>query len=92
MNRIASRIGAALAAAALCISAPSIGWTLDIALTNDDGWDAMGIQAVKRALVDAGHTVTLAGPLNQQSGSSAAISESELLLIRYESVFRTLKY
>jgi 5'-nucleotidase len=52
----------------------------------------MGIQAVKRALVDAGHTVTLAGPLNQQSGSSAAINESELLLIRYESVFRTLKY
>ena len=80
MNRIASRIGAALTTAALFISVPSIGWALDIALTNDDGWDAIGIQAVKRALVYAGHTVTLAGPLNQQSGSSAAINETELVI------------
>ena len=80
MARITSRIGAVLATAALFISAPSIGWALDIALTNDDGWDAMGIQAVKRALVDAGHTVTLAGPLYQQSGSSAAINETELVI------------
>lgn len=80
MSRIASRIGAALTTAALFISAPSIGWALDIALTNDDGWDAIGIQAVKRALVYAGHTVTLAGPLNQQSGSSAAINETELVI------------
>jgi 5'-nucleotidase len=89
MNRIASRLGAALTTAALFISAPSIGWALDIALTNDDGWDAIGIQAVKRALVRAGHTVTLAGPLNQQSGSSAAINETDLLLIRKE---RGLEY
>jgi len=80
MNRIASRIGAALTIAALCISVPSIGLALDIALTNDDGWDAPGIQAVKRALVYAGHTVTLAGPLNQQSGSSAALNETELVI------------
>lgn len=84
MNRIASRIGAALTTAALFISVPSIGWALDIALTNDDGWDAIGIQAVKRALVYAGHTVTLAGPLNQQSGSSAAINETERLFIKKE--------
>jgi len=46
---------------------------LDIAITNDDGWNAVGIQVLKEALRDAGHTVTLAGPLSNQSGSSAAV-------------------
>lgn len=47
---------------------------LNIALTNDDGWDALGIQTLKAALVEAGHTVTLAGSSENQSGSSAAIN------------------
>jgi len=47
---------------------------LNIALTNDDGWDAPGIQTLKTALVAAGHTVTLAGSSENQSGSSAAIN------------------
>jgi 5'/3'-nucleotidase SurE len=47
---------------------------LNIALTNDDGWDAAGIQTLKKALVEAGHTVTLAGSSENQSGSSAAIN------------------
>jgi len=59
-------------AACLCaLVAPAEA--LDIALTNDDGWNAPGIQALKEALRDAGHTVTLAGPLTNQSGSSAAV-------------------
>ena len=46
---------------------------LDVALSNDDGWDAPGIQALKAELQSRGHDVTLAAPLDQQSGSSAAI-------------------
>ena len=45
---------------------------LEIALSNDDGWDAPGVQAMKTELDGAGHNVTLAGPLDEQSGSSAA--------------------
>lgn len=48
---------------------------LNIALTNDDGWNAPGIQTMKAALVAAGHTVTLAAPLTDQSGSSMALDQ-----------------
>lgn len=48
--------------------------SLDILLTNDDGWDAPGIQTVHGALLDAGHQVTLVGPLEQQSGRGGAIN------------------
>jgi 5'-nucleotidase len=53
---------------------------LEIALTNDDGWSSLGVQAMKAALVDAGHQVTLAAPLDEQSGSSAAINTGGLLI------------
>ncbi|NNC55023.1 MAG: hypothetical protein HKO07_04790, partial [Pseudomonadales bacterium] len=46
---------------------------LNIALTNDDGWDSQGIQTLRSALIAAGHKVTLAGSSENQSGSSAAI-------------------
>ncbi|MBT8139525.1 MAG: 5'/3'-nucleotidase SurE [Gammaproteobacteria bacterium] len=46
---------------------------LNIALTNDDGWDSQGIQTLRAALLSAGHKVTLAGSSENQSGSSAAI-------------------
>ena len=45
---------------------------LNIALSNDDGWDAPGVQALFRALKRAGHSVTLAGPSENQSGGSAS--------------------
>jgi 5'-nucleotidase len=48
-------------------------FALNIALTNDDGWDAKGIQSMKTALVNVGHHVVLVGPESDQSGSSAAI-------------------
>jgi len=51
---------------------------LSIALTNDDGWNAPGIQIMKAALVAAGHTVTLAAPLTDQSGSSLALDQVPL--------------
>ena len=59
---------------------------LVVALSNDDGWDAPGIQAMKVALETAGHTVTLAGPLDEQSGSSAANNFVSNLVIKKESV------
>jgi 5'-nucleotidase len=62
---------------------------LNIALSNDDGWDAPGIQALKTELESHGHMVTLAAPLDQQSGSSAAIDiaipPEEFLIIKRET-------
>ncbi len=58
---------------------------LVVALSNDDGWDAPGIQAMRVALEAAGHTVTLAGPLDEQSGSSAAGNFVSDLVIKKES-------
>ena len=66
------------------------GWAssasaLVVALSNDDGWDAPGVQAMLSALEAAGHTVTLAGPLDEQSGSSAAINAVSNLVITKQS-------
>lgn len=47
---------------------------LDILLTNDDGWEAPGIRAVRQALLGAGHRVTLVAPLQQQSGRGGAMN------------------
>ena len=55
---------------------------LDIALTNDDGWQAMGITVLKEALEAAGHTVTLAAPLTDQSGGSMALDMSPLTVTK----------
>jgi 5'-nucleotidase len=59
------------AVAAVCAGHPAAALT--IALSNDDGWSAQGIQALKDALI-ADHTVILAAPLDEQSSSSAATS------------------
>lgn len=49
-------------------------FALNILLTNDDGWDSLGIQSMKTALQDAGHTVTLVGPLTEQSGQGGSLN------------------
>lgn len=49
-------------------------FALNILLTNDDGWDSLGIQNMKTALQDAGHSVTLVGPLSQQSGKGGSLN------------------
>ncbi|MEO0801988.1 MAG: 5'/3'-nucleotidase SurE [Cyanobacteria bacterium J06642_2] len=46
---------------------------LDILLTNDDGFDAEGIETLYNALTVAGHNVTLVGPKEQQSGTGTAL-------------------
>ena len=59
-------------AAALSLSQQAAALT--IALSNDDGYDAIGIQALKQALIDDGHTVILVAPADGQSASSAALN------------------
>lgn len=60
------------AAAQSATTLPTTG--LDILLTNDDGWNAPGIQAVYEALTTAGHHVTMAAPATNQSGVSARVA------------------
>lgn len=48
--------------------------SLDILLTNDDGFDAPGITAVAAALGAAGHSVTIVAPAEQQSGIGTALT------------------
>lgn len=48
--------------------------SLNILLTNDDGYDEAGIKAVHEALLAAGHDVTLVAPLHNQSGSGMRVS------------------
>ena len=47
---------------------------LDILLTNDDGWQAPGIQTLFKSLQVSGHKVTMVAPLTQQSGRGSAIN------------------
>ena len=61
-----------LAVALLCTAAGPAA-ALDILLTNDDGWDSVGIQTMKDALEAAGHTVTVVAPASNRSGSSASL-------------------
>jgi 5'-nucleotidase len=56
----------------LAENAPAVATPLNIALTNDDGWSAIGVQTVHQVLVAAGHTVVLVGSSENQSGMSAA--------------------
>jgi 5'/3'-nucleotidase SurE len=55
--------------AALCGTGP-----LDILLTNDDGVDAAGLQALRGPLVAAGHRVTVAAPDHNASGSAMSFT------------------
>ncbi|QYG92427.1 5'/3'-nucleotidase SurE [Iamia sp. SCSIO 61187] len=48
---------------------------LSIVVTNDDGYDAAGIDAVVEALVAEGHEVEVVAPLEQQSGTGGTYTE-----------------
>ncbi|WP_433801230.1 5'/3'-nucleotidase SurE [Actinomycetospora sp. CA-084318] len=45
---------------------------LRVLLTDDDGWDAGGITAMRAALTDAGYDVTLVAPDGNRSGAGAS--------------------
>ncbi|MGB0620017.1 MAG: 5'/3'-nucleotidase SurE [Myxococcota bacterium] len=58
-----------------CATTASVGSPqLHILLTNDDGYDAVGIQTLKEALRSAGHRVTVVAPDGNRSGSSASMT------------------
>lgn len=66
------------AVAALLAGAGSLhavaGQSLDILLTNDDGYEAPGLLVVREALERAGHRVTIVAPLENRSGSGSSLT------------------
>lgn len=54
--------------------AASPALALNILLTNDDGWEAPGIQSLLKTLTAAGHKVTLVAPVADQSGRGGAMT------------------
>lgn len=64
-----------LAAIVLLLLLPfSASGSLRILVTNDDGFDSAGITALRQALVDAGHDVTVVAPATQQSGKGGSLN------------------
>ncbi|CAN0332677.1 unnamed protein product, partial [Phaeothamnion confervicola] len=63
----------------------SVAWAQDlplhVLLTNDDGFEAAGLKAVRKALEQAGHTVTVVAPLRQQSGSGVRLTLGEIAVV-----------
>ena len=55
---------------------------MDILLTNDDGIRAVGLRALYRALIHAGHTVHVAAPMTEQSAVGHAITMFSPLRIK----------
>ncbi len=80
MNGTKRILRAAMASLLLTVTAgswsPVAGQSLNVLLTNDDGFDAPGIVAVREALLQAGHRVTVIAPLENQSGVGSAITTS----------------
>jgi len=66
----AAGLGALTATAAESCTPPP----LKILLTNDDGWDTPGIEALHRAFSAAGHQVRRIAPAENHSGGSAGLS------------------
>lgn len=48
--------------------------SLRVLVTNDDGFDSAGVTALRQALIDAGHDVTVVAPATQQSGTGGSIN------------------
>jgi 5'-nucleotidase len=57
---------------------------LNILLTNDDGYDSEGIQAVLVALTDAGHKVVIVAPTTQQSATGMKVTLGGLSIFEHE--------
>ena len=55
---------------------PAQAQSLNVLLTNDDGFEAPGLVAMRGALLQAGHRVTVVAPLENQVGVGAAITTS----------------
>ena len=57
---------------------------LNILLTNDDGFDKPGIQALHRVFKQAGHRVILAAPHKNASGSSTSVTFAAIKVTKAE--------
>lgn len=55
----------------------------DVLLTNDDGYGSYGIDALRRSLEVAGHTVYVSTPMADQSGRSSAINTASGQPVRF---------
>ena len=62
------------------VAIPDRAESLSILLTNDDGITTPGLQTVKDALRAAGHDVLVVAPDGAQSGSSAALTLTPIVL------------
>lgn len=67
------------------VAPPTAVTPLRILLTNDDGWEAPGVQAVFAALVAAGHDVVMVAPDENQSGSGARVGFTEPLTLTHQA-------
>lgn len=74
--------------AILLVVATSPASALNILVTNDDGYDSLGITTLKNALVTAGHTVTIVAPFDEQSGRGGAVTtdrDSDFAVAQWEA-------
>ena len=58
---------------ALVLNGAGFAQAYSVLLVNDDGWDSPGIQAVFKALSEAGHAVTLVAPAYGLSSALALV-------------------
>lgn len=91
MIRTGARVWLILGSVALATAAAP-AFALNLVVTNDDGWDSDGAQALKDALVNAGHAVILTAPAGEQSGSSAAINTGGLTITKENEVGGTMEF
>ena len=69
---------AGLALALAVALAPGAAHSLDILLTNDDGYQNPGILTLRAALCAAGHSVTMVAPATNQSGRGGSVNTAGL--------------
>jgi 5'/3'-nucleotidase len=79
LNVLATVVAAILAAVVGVPTAAAAQSGLNILLSNDDGYEAGGILAVRDALIEAGHRVTIVAPMENRSGSGASYTVSGTL-------------
>ncbi len=82
--------GIFLLAALLHMGAAANGSPLHVLLTNDDGYDAPGIKAMRQGLVAGGYKVSVVAPRDQQSGSSMRVSIGSIVVDHIEKDFWTV--
>lgn len=72
--RVMSKAAPIALGCALLFSTSMPAAALDILLSNDDGYNTPGIQALQTAFKAAGHNVTIVAPSGNRSGSSTSLT------------------